>query len=354
MKQKYFFTSMTRISDLSERAFEVNPLAREHWATGDYVVGKIELAPAKSCLVEITTGRMVEVLDGDLVVGALGVRRATLEVVGDWQHIEADGYMQALTEGGLFGRATSVSFLVKNLPPMRYQGHVMRQGAKVCMKDFVPARKVSTYNCPTIMMLGTSMSSGKTTTSKAIVRELKKAGLKVVGAKLAGAGQYHDIQAMEDAGAEQIFDFVDVGLPSSVLPPDDYRQCLRQLLTLIAAEEPDIVVAEVGASPFEPYNGEIALQEMKQQICFTVLCASDPYAVVGAIRDFGLNPDIISGIVADTTAGVALVEGLTGVKTITLSNQESQQQLSQLLKDKITPFKNRSVLNYVSFQNREI
>lgn len=331
MSQKYFFTSMTRISDLSEQPFDVNPLPKNQWETGDYVVGKIISPPGHSCIIEITTGRMVEVLAGDLVVGALGVRRATLEAVGDWQHIEDNGYMEALTEGGLFGKATSVSFLANNIPPMQYQGHLIRQGSKVCMKDFVPKVSICSYNCPTIMMLGTSMSSGKTTTSKVIIRQLKQAGLKVVGVKLAGAGQYHDIQSMEDAGADKIFDFVDMGLPSSVVAAEEYRQCIRQLLTLIAREKPDIVVAEIGASPFEPYNGEIALQEMKEQICCTVLCASDPYSVLGAIHDFGLKPDIISGIVADTSAGVALVEKLTGIKTITLSNPESQEELRQML-----------------------
>jgi hypothetical protein len=350
MNNKYFFTSMTRISDLAEHPFNIKPLPREQWATGDYVVGKIIIPPGKSCVIEITTGRMVEVLNGDLVIGALGVRRATLEAVGDWQHIEEDGYMEALTEGGLFGKSTSVSFLVNNLPPMQYRGHVMRQGNKVCMKDFAPPMPLCPYTCPTIMMLGTSMSSGKTTTAKVIIRQLKQAGLKVVGAKLAGAGQYHDIQAMEDAGADVVFDFVDVGLPSSVLPPEEYRGYVRQLLTRIAAEKPDIVVAEVGASPFEPYNGEIVLQEMKEQICCTVLCACDPYSVLGAIQNFRLQPDIISGIVSDTTAGIKLVENLTGIKAITLSNQESQQQLNQILQVKLSSLASKKPVNPLQLQ----
>ena len=54
----------------------------------------------KRSLVELTSGRMVEVLQGDLIVGAFGVRRATLEAVGDWQHIDSDGRLEALTEGG--------------------------------------------------------------------------------------------------------------------------------------------------------------------------------------------------------------------------------------------------------------
>ena len=337
MDSKYFFTALTRISDLPERPFEVRALPRSQWATGDYVVGEVILPLGKRSLVELSSGRMVEVLQGDLVIGAFGVRRATLEAVGDWQHIDSDGRFEALTEGGLLGRATSTSLLLPPLASMVYRGHVIRQGQKVCMKDFVPPIPERTYECPTIMMLGTSMSSGKTTTARMIVALLKQAGLKVVGAKLAGAGQYHDILAMRDAGADQIFDFVDVGLPSSVCPPEEFRPYLRQLLAAIAGEKPDVVVAEIGASPFEPYNGAVVLEEMKQQICCTVLCASDPYAVIGVTQCFDLTPDLVSGIATSTTAGIELVEKLTGIKALGLSDRESISKLTDILKEKLSP-----------------
>jgi len=181
------------------------------------------------------------------------------------------------------------------------------------------------------MMIGTSMSSGKTTTARVIIHELKRAGLKVVGAKFAGAGQYHDILTMKDAGAVQSFDFREVGLPSSICDPEDYRISLRKLLSLISAEKPDVVVAEVGASPFEPYNGSVVLEEIKEQVVCTVMCASDPYAVVGVSQCFGLTPDIISGIVTDTTAGVELVEKLTGIKALGIGDRLSQIELVETI-----------------------
>jgi hypothetical protein len=337
MTARYFFTSMTRISDLQTKSFELIELPRDRWQTGDYVVGEVYSTSGKRPYIELTTGRMVEVLNGDLVVGAFGVRRATLEVVGDWQHIQPDNRMEALTEGGLLGKATSVSFMVSNVPPLIYQGHITRNGQKVCMKDFVPPVEITSYKCPTIMMIGTSMSSGKTSTARVIIHELKRAGFNVVGAKFAGAGQYHDILTMKDAGALNCFDFVDVGLPSSICDPEDYRLSLRQLLSLINAEKPDVVVAEVGASPFEPYNGSIVLEEINDQICCTIMCASDPYAVVGVSQSFGLNPDVISGIVTANTAGVELVEKLTGIRAIGIGDRSSQVELVKIVLDKLSP-----------------
>jgi molybdopterin-guanine dinucleotide biosynthesis protein len=326
---------MTRISDLESQPFEVRSLPKNQWQTGDYVVGKIISSTRKHPFIELSNGRMIEVMEDDLVVGAFGIRQATLEVVGSWRDIPENGAMESLTEGGLFGKATSVSFMVNNLPAMMYQGHVMRNDEKVCMKDFVGDRPLVKYNCPTIIMIGTSMSSGKTTTARVIIHELKKLGLKIVGAKLAGAGQYHDILSMQDAGADKIFDFVNVGMPSSICDPEEYRENLRKLLSLVAEEKPDVVVAEVGASPFEPYNGSIVLEEIKEQINFTVMCASDPYAVLGVIESFRLQPDLISGIVSDTTAGVELVEKMTKIKTLTLSNPNSVRELVRLLRSKL-------------------
>ncbi|HEY9607479.1 MAG TPA: hypothetical protein V6C85_38195 [Allocoleopsis sp.] len=335
MSNSYLFSSLTRISDLASRSFVVHPLPREQWATGDYVVGTVIPPVHKLSTVELPNGRMASVLEGDSIVGTFGIRRATLEAVGDWQSIGSDGRMENLTTAGLFGRATSTSFLLSPLTSLVYRGHVLREDRKVCMQDFVPALPESPYNCPTLLIIGTSMSAGKTTAARVIVHQLKQLGLKIVGAKLTGAGRYRDILSMGDAGADKIFDFVDVGLPSSVCPPEQFRISLRQLLAMIAAEKPDAVVAEAGASPFEPYNGAVVLEELKEKICCTVLCASDPYAVVGVTQSFGLTPDLISGVATSTTAGVELVEKLTGVKALTLTERQSLPDLMCILKEKL-------------------
>lgn len=326
---------MTRIADLEDRPFEVRPLPREQWETGDYVVGEVISPSGNHLVIELPTGRMMEVMEGDLVVGAFGVRRATLEAVGEWQSIGEDGVMEAMTEGGLLGRVTSQSFLSPPMASMTYQGHVVRDNQKVCMQDFVPDIAEVNYHCPTVMVVGTSMSCGKTTSIRSIISQLKRLGLKVVGVKFAGAGQYHDILSMKDAGADAIFDFVDVGLPSTVCPEEQFRGSIQKLLAQIAAEKPDVVVAESGASPLEPYNGSVVLDEIKEQIRCTVICASDPYSVLALIKSFGVYPDLISGIATSDSAGVELVEKLTGVKALSLPQRESLPQLQKLLQEKL-------------------
>ncbi|MGI9545291.1 MAG: hypothetical protein ACR2MX_18655, partial [Cyclobacteriaceae bacterium] len=199
-KPRYIFTSMTRISPLPESDFEVVPLPKEQWQTGDYVVCQVENA-YNQLKMEVTTGRMVEVAAGDLLVGALGIRAATMEATGSWEETGDDGCMHALTGAGLFGKMTSRSMKLPPLVAIRYKGHVHQNSKKCKMLDYVPEVTESPFTTPTIIVVGTSMSAGKTTVGKVVVRELKKMGLKVLAAKLTGAGRYRDTLSMSDAGA---------------------------------------------------------------------------------------------------------------------------------------------------------
>jgi len=331
MNQRYFFTSLTRISNLPEINFSVESLSQTHWATGDYVVGAVN-HPRGLSSIELANGRMIEVSEGDLVVGAFGERCATLEAVGNWRAIAADLQMEALTPAGLFGKLTSKSSFLPALLSLTYRGHVTLDGRKMVMRDFVTVRPKVSFTLPVVLIVGTSMSAGKTMTARLAIRLLKEAGLKVVGAKLTGAGRYRDILSMKDAGADFIFDFVDVGLPSTVGLVEEYREALDQLLTMIAETGADVLVAEAGASPLEPYNGATAIAQIENNVRCMVLCASDPYAVAGVIGAFRKRPNLVAGAAANTEAGIALVEKLCDLKALDLLDRQSIPDFRALLK----------------------
>ncbi|MGE0681710.1 MAG: hypothetical protein AB7P69_12535 [Candidatus Binatia bacterium] len=333
MAARYFFASLTRISNLLNIPFSLKRLPQNQWATGDYVVGEVNPHHRGLSSIELANGRMIEVTDGDQIVGAFGQRCATLEAVGDWKAIGADLQMEALTSAGLFGKVTSKSAFLPTLLSLTYKGHVTVSDKKVSMRDFVPVLPERPFTLPIVLIVGTSMSAGKTSSARIIVRLLKEAGLKVIGAKLTGAGRYRDVLSVRDAGADWIFDFVDVGLPSTVCPPEEYRQALRQLLTRMMGVDADVVVAEAGASPLEPYNGATAIEEIEPNVRCMVLCASDPYGVVGVSAAFKKQPHLVSGAAANTEAGIQLVEKLSGMKALDLLDKRSLPQLRTILKE---------------------
>jgi hypothetical protein len=324
-------TSVTRISNLRDGDFDVAPIVRAQWADGDYVAARVTGRPSALYKIEIANGRMVDMMQGDLVIGALGKRAATLEGVGDWEVVGEDGQMHALTGAGLFGKATSTSLMLPPLMSLKYLGHVQRSGEKQTMQGFV--RPVAQTDCtaPVVLMVGTSMSAGKTTAGRIVVHELCRAGLRVVGVKFTGAGRYRDTLSYGDAGAAEILDFVDAGLPSTVVPEAQFTDAMRYMLSLAAAAKPDVVLAEAGASPLEPYNGTIAINALSERLAFVVLCASDPYAVVGVQTAFGLTPDVVTGPATNTTAGIALIQKLTKLPALNLMDPDSIPALRELL-----------------------
>ncbi len=332
---RYCLLSLTRISDLAQHSFEVKAESREHWQGGDYVAAEIAPELTSYDELELTSGRMIQAMPGDRIVGALGKRAATLEVVGTWEEVGTDLCMHMLTGAGLLGKATSVSRLTEPPTPIKYLGHIIRDGAKLNMQDFVKQIPAQKLDMPVVLLVGTSMSAGKTTTGRMVIHELKRCGYSVVGAKLTGAGRYRDVLSFGDAGADHIFDFVDAGLPSTVSDPEDYRRRLRQLLSRISALKADVLVAEAGASPLEPYNGATAIEELGDNVCCRILSASDPYAVVGVQTAFNFQPDLVTGPAANTEAAVLLVEKLTGVKALNLMSRSSTPKLVELLKSKL-------------------
>lgn len=333
--RQYFLTSMARIADFTDRPFERIQLDRSEWDSGDYVVGEILDSGTSPFFIEAIDGRAVEVLPGDAIVGAFGRRAATLEVVGDWRNVGDDLVMQTLTSAGVLGRCTSAAFPSPPMADVRYIGHVSRAATKCTMKSFVSETADSSLEAPVILIIGTSMDAGKTVAAKAIVRSLKRLGHTVAATKLTGVGRYRDVLAAGDAGADVIADFVDVGLPSTAVPPAEFESALRLLLARLAASSPDVVVAEAGASPLEPYNGEVAVRLLGDQVACTVLCASDPYAVVGVMEAFASRPDLIAGRATSTEAAIELVSRLCGVRALNMLDIGSHQQLDELLSERL-------------------
>jgi hypothetical protein len=325
--------SLARNTDFDRSLPHFAPCPRATWARGDYVLAEMLPGPVDAYLVEGVDGADVEIHPGDRLVGALGDRAATLEAVGSWDAVGEDLRMQTLTAAGVMGVCTSASTtLSRPLADVRYLGHAVRDGVTLGMKDFVTPAPDLEIEAPVILIIGTSMNSGKTVAAVAMIRALAEMGRRVVGAKVTGVGRYRDTLAMRDAGAHAIVDFVDVGLPSTLVPRDEYAADLRLLCAKIAAHRPDIAVIESGASPMEPYRGDVAMQTLGPKVVLTVLCASDPYAVWGLMRAFDMRPDIVSGPCSDTEAGIALIDRMVGVPALNMFDERNGPEVARFLR----------------------
>lgn len=326
-----YYASLARIADFDVNPYDIRALQESRWESGDYVVTEV-LGKERSDLyvVENRCGDMVPVEHGDRVIGALGRRQATLEGVGSFRDA-IRGEMHALTGAGLIGAFTSMSVLLPKPLRLSYRGHIVRDGKKVTMRQFAIAADSREFDVPTILIIGTSMNAGKTVTGRRVCEILSSRDCDIVAAKLTGAGRYRDIRSFRRAGARHVFDFVDAGLPSTVVGENEFRAAIRPLLRHIASLEPDFLVAETGASPLEPYNVAAAMEELGDNVTCILLAASDPYAVVGVEQAFGVRPDLVTGPAASTSAAVALVEKLCGLPAINVIDRDTLPQFSEFL-----------------------
>jgi hypothetical protein len=124
---------------------------------------------------------------------------------------------------------------------------------------------------------------------------------------------------------------VDAGLPSTAVPEQDYVDAIGTVLARMSSVGADVAVIEAGASPLEEYNGAALADLIGAHVTFTLLCASDPYAVAGLMDAFGAKPDLVAGGAANTSAGSTLVERLTGVTALNLADPATHAVLRHRL-----------------------
>ena len=332
------YPSVTRIADIEEVPYQVAPLQREMWSSGQYVMFEVtDENETRSYEMERADGRSAQVFVGDKVIGALGKRAATLQAVGDWEVADGPADLALLNIAGVAGRLLSRSPFASAVPPVHYIGHLTRAGRPLAMGDFVDQASTAHLSTPVVLIIGTSMSAGKTTAAARIIRTLNRRQHRVVGVKLTGVGRYRDILAMSDAGAEWIVDFVDAGLPSTVVPPDEFTAAAQRVFAMIEGLDADVAVVEAGASPLEPYNGDLAVALLGECVRTIVLCASDPYAALGVMQSFAVTPTFVTGRATSTDAGTELTQRLTGCLALNLLDVSDWSHLDKLLDSSLGP-----------------
>ncbi|MDO7837159.1 DUF1611 domain-containing protein [Sphingobium sp. HBC34] len=177
--------------------------------------------------------------------------------------------------------------------------------------------------CKVIVIVGTSMNAGKTTTAATLIHGLNRAGLKVGAAKVTGTGSGGDIWSMVDAGARVALDFTDAGHGTTAGVP--IPQLIEDSLNLIAAvsQGNDVAVIEVADGLFQTETSAL-LQEPRfaGAIDKVILAAGD---AMGAAFGYqwlaakGLPISLIAGCVGSSPLGLREAACATGLPVATLS-----------------------------------
>ncbi|HKE46370.1 MAG TPA: hypothetical protein VKB41_17665 [Steroidobacteraceae bacterium] len=287
------------------------------------VVVVVEVLNNKSTYntLELTSGRMAKVARGDIVVGALGHRKALFGYSGHLpESVKAGDVIQMLNIGGVLGICDSatpdkgkpfdcrVLGVVLQFP---YLGERIGVPARVGYKPLDFNAPLNTRGVPVVALAGTCMEAGKTAAACAIVARMRHRGLVVDAFKATGVSLRRDILAMEDAGARRSMIFTDLGVVTTT--PRTGPALTRSMLTEMASGKPDVIVFELGDGILGTYGVEAILKcdDIRSAITGLVLSANDPVAAWGGVKllreKFHIEPCVVTGPSTDNQVGVQII-----------------------------------------------
>src|ERR1700688_3163649 len=288
---------------------------------GLVLVVEVQNNKANYNTLELTSGRMAKVVRGDIVVGALGHRKALFGYSGHIPEILKPGdIIQMLNIGGVLGICDSATqdkgkpFDCKVLGTVLtfpYLGERIGVPAKVGYKPLDYNAELNMRGVPVIALAGTCMEAGKTAAASAIIARARHRGLIVDAFKATGVSLRRDILAFEDSGARRTMIFTDLGIVTTTAKSGP--ALTRTMLTEMASGQPDVIVFELGDGLLGTYGVESILRQpdIKAALTAVVLSANDPVAAWGGVKllreRFGIEPSVVTGPATDNQVGVEII-----------------------------------------------
>ena len=273
-------------------------------------------------LLELTSGRMATVNQGDVIVGALGHRKALRGYSGHLPEKLAPGdTIQLLNIGGVLGICDSANpdvgppfdcEVLGTVLSFPYLGERIGVPARVGAAMLKDDTALEMHGVPVIALAGTCMDSGKTAAACAIVGRLRHLGLNVAACKATGVSLRRDILAMEDAGATDTMIFSDFGIVTTTAA--NGPALTRALLSGLAEKRPDVIVLELGDGLLGAYGVEAILSDeaIRDALTIVALCANDPVSAWGGARilrtEFGIEPAVVTGPATDNDVGIQQID----------------------------------------------
>jgi len=288
---------------------------------GFVVVVEILSSKAYYNTLELTSGRMAKVNKGDIVVGALGHRRALFGFSGYVpKTLKAGDVIQMLNIGGVLGICDSanpdkgkpfdckVLGVVLTFP---YLGERIGVPARAGYRKLDLNAPLETHGVPVVALAGTCMEAGKTAAACQMVSRMRHRGLTVDVFKATGVSLRRDILAMEDAGARNSMIFTDLGVITTTRTVGP--ALTRTMITDISAKKPDVIVFELGDGILGTYGVDSILEcdDIRKALTGVVLSANDPVAAWGGVKllreRFGIEPCAVTGPATDNAVGVEII-----------------------------------------------
>lgn len=236
---------------------------------------------------------------GDVVAVVFGHRYATDAYEAEVSNVEK---IHLLTGAGMAGSVISRRHGMKAPSQMTFLGYLSFQsGERINLKALHRPYAAVDRRCDNVvLMLGTGMNSGKTTTAATLTRALLRAGLRVAACKSTGSVSHRDLNELRSTGAHDVRDFSDYGFPSTYLCDEgELVDLYDAILTDAARVNPDVVVMEMADGVLQRETrmlmANAAVRSRVRGVVLSGGCAPSALFGLEQVRSHGLSVAAVSG-----------------------------------------------------------
>jgi dethiobiotin synthetase len=272
---------------------------------------------------ELPDGRRSKFYEGDEIIVAYGARYAPDQFEA---HVPDDfGPCELVAGGGIAARVASRHATMRkatNITPIGLLADADGHPINLARTALPPAPR-ALVSPSVVVVAGTSMNAGKTTTAASLIRGLARAGLRVGATKVTGTGSGGDLWSMWDAGASVIYDFTDMGHATTCgVLPSELEAITRGLVDHLAAAGVDVVVMEIADGLLQAQTAALLASRTISQIADAVVFAAGE--ALGAahgvdwLRSRGLPVIAISGLVSASPLSAREAATVTGLPILTI------------------------------------
>ena len=227
-----------------------------HPRSGDLVLVSVSEVEGMYHSIELIDGRNKRLYPDDLLICTLGNRASGTKISGTVPTKLSKGdTVHLLSMGGIVGVPNYLPFHVNFKTPKLLVKGFLCQDDKIIntidsneyLQTSLSAVTNKENDCIVIVASGTSAESGKTTFICKAIQKIKQHNpIKIAAIKVCGTGRLSDMLRYKDAGADRIFDFANLGYPSTYgIDIKKYYKKLDQVISCFK-QQYDVLFLEIG------------------------------------------------------------------------------------------------------------
>lgn len=276
---------------------------------------------------QMDDGKNHAIFPGDHIVAAFAARYATAQFEGYVPDAPQQIY-HILGAGGVIGVVKSKNFLLKDVEPttVKLIGYCCNDQGEVINTQFYGKERHKfrkDISCKVILSIGSTMDSGKTTTSAYIAHGLKLCGAKVAYIKLTGTCYTKDRELVKDCGADFVTDFSDLGFPSTYMcSKEDILDIYQTLTDRMKKKGVEYIIMEIADGLMQrETNFLLKDKEFSQTIHRVVFNSGDSLSAfhgVQLLKEWGIEVVAVAGMFTTSPLLVQEVQNHLNMPVLTL------------------------------------